>query len=172
MNYGSSTRSWKPWIWMRLDLIFSMRNIYINSSPNPLRKFTSSSRSTEFKDILPWSISQIITKIILINTRIVKSNAMKQDIPLWIWKVYGNWDNNMIKIFRWRESHCRTNASVRRKEEVQKSRTMRIAVWGPCRKVNHLSKVIWDKKIITEFTRIGNPVLMMEAKVSKPYQMG
>ena len=178
MNYGSSTRSWKPWRWMRLGQIFSMRNIYINSSPNPLRKFTSSSRSTEFKDILPWSISQIITKIILINTRIVKSNAIKQDISLWIWwKVYGNWDNNMIGIFRWRESHCRTNASVWRKEGVQKSRTMRITVWDPCRKVNHLSKVIWDRKIIAEFTRsisstrIGKPVLMMEVKVSKDKNM-
>ena len=57
---------------MRLELIFSMRDIYINSNPNPLKKFTSSSISTEFtnsnplkkftsssistefKDILPW----------------------------------------------------------------------------------------------------------------------
>ena len=31
---------------MRLDLIFSMRDIYINSNPNSLTKFTSSSRST------------------------------------------------------------------------------------------------------------------------------
>ena len=57
MNYGCSTRSWKPWRWMRLDLIFSMRDIHINSNPNPLIKFTSSSsRTTEFKDILPWNI--------------------------------------------------------------------------------------------------------------------
>ena len=50
---------------------------------------------------------------------------------------------------------------------------MRITVWDPSRKVNHLSKVIWDRKIITEFTRsisstrIGKPVLMMDVKVSK-----
>ena len=31
MNYGSSTSSWKPWRWVRLDLILMMRNIYINS---------------------------------------------------------------------------------------------------------------------------------------------
>ena len=41
MNYGSSKRSWKPWRWMRLDLIFSMGDIYINSNPNLLTKFTS-----------------------------------------------------------------------------------------------------------------------------------
>ena len=50
---------------------------------------------------------------------------------------------------------------------------MRITVWDPSRKVNHLSEVICDRKIITEFTRlisstrIGKPVLMMDIKVSK-----
>ena len=117
MNYGSSTRSWKPYRWMRLDLIFSMRDIYINSNLNPSSKFTSSSRSTKIKDILPRNISQIIKKIIPISTRIVISYAMKWDIPLWIWwKVNGNWDYKMIRISQWRESHCRTNTSVRRKK--------------------------------------------------------
>ena len=50
MNYGSRTSSWKPWRWVRLDLILSMRDIYINSNLNPLTNFTSSSRSTKFKD--------------------------------------------------------------------------------------------------------------------------
>ena len=59
INYGSSTISWKPWKWVRLDLIFSMWYIYINSNQNPLTKFTSSSRSTKFKDVLPWNISQL-----------------------------------------------------------------------------------------------------------------
>ena len=36
---------------------------------------------------------------------------------------------------------------------VQKSRSMRITVWNPSRKVNHLSKVVGDRKIITVFTR-------------------
>ena len=50
---------------------------------------------------------------------------------------------------------------------------MRITVWDLIRKVNYLSKVILDRKIITEFTRsisstkIGKPVLMMDVKVSK-----
>ena len=34
MNYGSSTSSWKPWRWVRLDLILWMRDIYINSNLN------------------------------------------------------------------------------------------------------------------------------------------
>ena len=38
---------------LRRDLIFFMRDIYINSNLNPLIKFTSSSRSTEFKRYHP-----------------------------------------------------------------------------------------------------------------------
>ena len=30
MNCGSSASCWKPWWWVRLDLIFSMRDIYIH----------------------------------------------------------------------------------------------------------------------------------------------
>ena len=72
---------------MRLDLVFSMRDIYMNSNLNPLTKFTSSSRSTKLKDILPWNISQIIMKTIPVSTRIVISYAMKWGIWLWIsWK--------------------------------------------------------------------------------------
>ena len=69
---------------IRLDLILSMWDIYINSNLNPLTKFTSSSRSTEFKDILPWNISQMVTKTVPISTRIVISYVMKRGIPLLI----------------------------------------------------------------------------------------
>ena len=71
-----------------------------NSNQNPLTKFSSSSsRSTEFKDILPWNISQIITKTIPISTSIVISYVMKRGMPLWIWwKVNGNWDNIVEQI--------------------------------------------------------------------------
>ena len=113
MNYGSS--SWKTWRWVRLDLIFSMMDIYINSNLNPFTKFTTSGRSTELKYILPWNISQMIMKTIPISRRIVISYVIKLGIPLWIWwKVNGNWDI-MIRIYQWRGSHCRTNTSVRRK---------------------------------------------------------
>ena len=55
-----------------------IRDTYIGSNLNPLTKFTSRSRSTELKDILPWSISQIITKAIPIGTGIFTSYIMKQ----------------------------------------------------------------------------------------------
>ena len=41
MNYGTSTSSWKPWRWVRFDLILTMRDIYINSNLNPLSCGTS-----------------------------------------------------------------------------------------------------------------------------------
>ena len=60
-------------------------------------------------------------------------------------------------------------------EEIKKSKRARLweSVWDRSRKVNYLSKVIWVRKIITEFirsissTRIGKPVLMIDVKVSK-----
>ena len=111
MNYGNGTGSWWPW----RRVILTMRDICVSSNLNPVIKFTSSSRSTKFKDIFLWNISQMILKTIPISTRIVISYAMKRDIPFWVsQKVNGNWDNNMIRISQWRESHCRTNTSVRR----------------------------------------------------------
>ena len=116
MNYGSGTGSWKPWKLVRLDLILLMRDIYINSNLNPLAKFFTSRRSFEFKDILLWNISQVITKTIPISTRIVIRNVMKQEILFWVyWKVNRNWNKNMIRISQWRESHSRINTSVRKK---------------------------------------------------------
>ena len=126
----------------------------------PTHKITNSSRNTEFKDILPWNISQMITETLLISKRIAISYAMTRGISFWDrWNVNGNWDNNVIKSSQWRESHCRTNTSFRGNET--SSRTMRVTVRDPSRRVNHLSKVVWNRKIITEFfrsissTRIG-----------------
>ena len=110
-NYGSSTSSWKPWRWVRLDLI--QWGIY--TSIPTWTKFTSSSRSARHKDIFPWNISQMITKVVPINRRIVISYMMKQGILFWIWqKVNWNRDNNMIRISQLRESYGRTNASIRK----------------------------------------------------------
>ena len=122
MNYDSSRSSWKPWWWVRLDLIFPMRDIYINSNLNT--EFTKNSRSTKFKYIHPWNISQMITRNIPISTRIVISYAIKWDISLGIWwKVNGNWDN-MIRSSQWRQLHCSTNTSV---EERKKNK--RAGLW-------------------------------------------
>ena len=115
LSFWWTWKYWKPWRWVRVDLVFSMRDIYINSNLNRLTNFTSSGRSTEFKDILPWNISKMITKTIPIRTRTVISYAMKRGIPLWIWwKVNRDGHNNMIRVTQWRKSRCRTNTSIRR----------------------------------------------------------
>ena len=117
---------------------------YLNSNLKLLTKSSSSSSSTEFNNILPWNIFQMITNTVPISMIIVINYSMKYSIPYWFWEnVNGNWYNNMIKIFKWRKSHCRTNISVRRKKEIQKSRTVGVTVRDPRQKVNHLSKVRW-----------------------------
>ena len=126
-----------------LGLILMTRAIYINSNLNPLTKITSSSRSTKFKDIVPCNISQMISKTITISTRIVISYTMKWGILFGVyWTINGNWENNMIRIFQWRESHCRKNTSIRRNKLIQNSRPVRVTVWDPSRKVNYLIKVV------------------------------
>ena len=67
---------------VRLDLILTMRDIYIDSSLSPLTKFIRNTRSTEFKDILPWDISQMITKTAPVPSRIATSYAVKWGILL------------------------------------------------------------------------------------------
>ena len=169
LKYGSSTSSWKSWRWVRSDLMLSLRDIYINSNLKPRKQFPTSSRSTEFRDILPCNISQMITKTIPITTRIVISNAMKWGIPLWIWwKENGNWDSSMIRISQWREGLFRTNTSIRR----NKSKSAKL--WESQSGIRAEKLTIWARslEIITEFTRsinstrIGKPVLMMDVKVS------
>ena len=46
----------------------------------------------------------------------------------------------MIKISQWWENHGRTNTSLARKKEIQKSRAARVTVLDLSRKVNHLSE--------------------------------
>ena len=67
-----------------------------------------------------------------------------------------------------KESHCRIAEQILASEERKKEQECAlITVWDMSRKINHLSKVIWDRKIIKEFTRIGYPVLMTDFKISK-----
>ena len=157
---------------MKLYLVFMMRYKYINYNLYALTNVSSSSRVTKFKDILTWNMSQMITKAAPISTRIIIKYAMKRGIPFWVWqKIDGNRGNNLIRTFQWRQTHCRTNISFRRKKLIQKNRTVWVTVRNPTRKVNHLS--IWDKTILTKFTRsfsstrIGKPVSIMDVEVSK-----
>ena len=105
------------WRWVRPDLTYAMIYVYvsvicicihiyicISFNPNPVTKLTSSSRSTEFSDKLPWNVSQMIMKTVPISTRIVISYAMKRGVPWWIWwKFNWNWDKNMIRIAQWKK---------------------------------------------------------------------
>ena len=59
-----------------------MRDIFVNSNLNLLKNFRDSNRTTEFKNILSWNISQMTIKTILINKRITKSVVIKRSIPL------------------------------------------------------------------------------------------
>ena len=143
-NHGNE---WSLTWYLRWDMYTSIPT-WTNS------QFIRSNRSTEFKDIPPWNISQMITKTLSISMRIVVIYAMKRDIPFQVWqKVNGNWGNNMIRISQLKESNSRTNIAPEDRNKIQKSCIVRVTVRDPSRKVNHLSKVIWDGKFITEFTR-------------------
>ena len=166
--YGSSTSNWKPWKWMRLDLIFMMRDMYINSNLDLLTKFSTRSRSTEFKGILPWNISQVITKTVPISIRIAISCAMKRVIPFCVWrKNDGNWDKNMIRVSLSREGDCRTNTSAIR------NKSKRAGLWEsksririPNRKVKHLRKVVWDKN----YNRVRQVYQIHQNRLTSPYK--
>ena len=123
-----------------------MRNIYINSNLSPPTKFTTSKRSTEFQDILPWNTSEMIRKTIPISTRIVINYAMKQGIVLSLlksqWKIRQQHDQN----FPMEGNPVQNKYQCQKKEINPKSRTVRATVRDPSRKVNHPSKFIWDRK--------------------------
>ena len=134
-----------------------MMDIYINPNPNRLTKFTTSSTSTKFKDILQKNISLMIMKTILISMRIVRSHAMKQgSIP-------SESDKKSIET----ESIASSEFSNKGKaiveqilalEERNKSKIAGLKEFQSGIQVcKHLSKVILNKKnsrkIVTEFAR-------------------
>ena len=102
-----------------------MRDIYINSNLNT--EFTKSSRSSKFKYILPWNISQHKECPNQHKNSHKLFNKMGHPVANLMesqWKLR----YNMIRSSQWRQSHCRTNASIRRKKKIQKSRTMIITI--------------------------------------------
>ena len=54
ISYGRSKSTWKPWRWMRLDLIFTIRDIYLNSDLASFSEFRSSSRTIEGITLWVW----------------------------------------------------------------------------------------------------------------------
>ena len=75
---------------MRLDLILLMRDIYINLSLNSLTKFISSNISIEFKDILPWNISQMIMKTIPIGASRCEYDGLSMKTKTTKWSIFLN----------------------------------------------------------------------------------
>ena len=52
----------------------------------------------------------------------------------------------------------RTNTCIRRKNEIQKSMTLRVTVWDQSRKVNPLSKITWDHQVYKFYqNRLASP---------------
>ena len=85
---------------MRLGLIFTLGDIYINSHLKPLTKFSTNSRTTEFKDFFLWNITQIISKTISISTKIDKLCDEKEHPLLSLkesqWKLRHQHDQNIF----------------------------------------------------------------------------
>ena len=115
----------------------------------------------------------MITKTIPISMRIVISYAMKWGSYISLWRYLLFSFHMETETTTWSEFPNEGKAIVVEQilvsEKINKSKRAGITVW----KVNHQSKVIWDRKFITEFTRsisstrVGKPVLMMDVKVSK-----
>ena len=53
----------------------------------------------------------------------------------------------MIRISKWEENHCRIYTSVSRNEYIQKRRTVRVTIRDPSRKIDHVNKIIWARKL-------------------------
>ena len=170
MNYGSCISNWKPQRLVKLYMILRMRDRYINSSLNPLRKFSRSSRSTDFKDILPWKIPQMITKTIPISTRVLIKHAMKQASHC---EFHGT--SMETETTTWSEFLKGGKAiaeQIPASEKINKSKTA--GLWESKSQIWVGKLTIWVRLLkITNFTRstistrIGEPVLIMDVKVSK-----
>ena len=89
-----STSSWKPWRWVKLHLIFMMRDIYINPYLNPITKFNCSNSS---------------------HGTSLKLSQRPSCIPIWVGGKVDRNPDNMIRISQRREIYCRRNTSFRKK---------------------------------------------------------
>ena len=115
--------------------------IYSSTPPRPHSQNSQNScKGTEFKDVLPWN-----KKVVQISTRIAMNYAVKRAIILWVWwKLNGNWDMKMII------KEKRTVSEGIKKSK--KAGLVQSQSWIRVGKLNHVSKVIWDRKIINKFT--------------------
>ena len=94
MSYSSNLSSWKLKSYVKLELIYDEGYIHWFQL-GPTHKISTSSRSTKFRDILLWSISQLTTKTVQISMRIVVSSPMKRAVFFRI--IFFNWDSLLTK---------------------------------------------------------------------------
>ena len=128
MNYGSSISSWKLWWWMRLDLVLPMRDIYISIptwTQNSLRAAEETSLNISSHVTLSSDHKECPNQHKNSQNLFNKMGHPVVNLMESQWKL----KHNMIRCSQWRQSHCRTNTSIRRKKKIQKSRTMIITVW-------------------------------------------
>ena len=101
MSYGSSTISWKWWRWMRHDLIFLMRDIYIYIYISP---WTHSLNSVVVAEVPTLKISSYETSLKWSQ----RPSQLTKELP---WAVWWKWastfkfqrkslETDMIKIFQ------------------------------------------------------------------------
>ena len=140
MNYGSSTSSGKPWGHVRLDLIVMMRDIYIIYNLNPLTKFTSSSRSTEFEYFLASIISQMTMKTITISTRTALSYTMKRGTPFWVWQKSMETQTTLSEFPNVGKAISKQTLKSQKRNKSKRKSQSGIQVGN----IKNLSKVIWD----------------------------
>ena len=122
LSYDSSTSSWKSWRWTKLDLTFTMKNIYINcnlewaSNYNPVTNFGNCRINTQFSRYHP------------------KEHFYRRTSPISMRK-----EHSLLNLeesqWNWRRS--------KKYKNVQKSRTLRITVRGASRRMQAGKWTIW-----------------------------
>ena len=163
MNYGSSTSSWKPWRWVRLDLTLVMRGIHVASNQNPLTKFTPCTWSTEIKDILPWNISQMIRKTVPNSKRIVISYAMK-------WAIGFQFGRKSMKTEKttWSEFPSGEKGIL---EQIlsQKKKSKRAGLWKsqPGTRIGKLT--VWVKSFKISYNKVHQVYQFHQKWLASPY---
>ena len=82
-SYGSSTSSWKPWRWMMRDLIFTMRDIYINCNMNHLQNSEARAEAPILKMSSHGTGLNWLGRLYQSAGK-AKSCAMKKVTPFWV----------------------------------------------------------------------------------------
>ena len=112
MNYGSSTSCWKPWRWVRFDLISiptwtHLQNLLAAEALSypPMEDLSNDHDDHPNQHENSRKLCNETGHSVL--SLIEKSYNLK-------FKFNRNWDNNMIRISQLGENDCRTNTSIRR----------------------------------------------------------